>query len=152
MTIDKLKPLDEMIAKIKADAEDRKVETLKGIDAGVAESIQNLESTRLALALLLAEGVIDVKMGEWNPGESAWIDLGLCPKTKAGRITWGARFRAVKRALGAFSPHYDSYLADARRKLIEVVLTPLDFPTIRVKYQRRFIPGAKCRIVKHICR
>ncbi len=143
-------PLTELAETIRRKAADYiKREAQRTLD-NAEETIKKIGEVRLAMQLLAAEG-IDSHLPSWGDGDVLYVKLGERPRTKRALKVWVGKLAAIRRALGRFGkPAKD--LENAKRRLIEVTLTPVDFQHVYVKYLDhlpRTTTGSppKCRIV-----
>lgn len=135
--------VDEIREKAKKDAETAYRRALEYAE----ERIVMIERNRQAFALLDAAG-IDLALPSWTSGAGTEIDLGFFPSTKAGNRELAAKIRLIRLTLDCQLKQEGKDLADPKRRHVTLTLVPVEFPGIRINYQRKLAKNAKCKIVR----
>lgn len=142
-----LRPINDIIAKIRAEAERDIVNNAKYLREAAERKIARVETNRRALALLDGAG-FDLDLPEWHSGSNYTLDLGFFPNTRAGHRALAEKVRAVRLALDCRLAPGGKQVDDAKKGTVTFTLDPVDFPGIEVAYTRRLPRSAKCKIVR----
>lgn len=141
-----LRPINDIIVDIRRETEEEIQRSTQSARQRAEDRIRAVELNRQAFALLDAAG-FDLYLAEYLKGTSYTLDLGYFPQTKAGNKALVESLRKVRVTLGCRLENEGKEIADCKKKHITYTLKPVDFPNIRVTFERRLPPGAKCRIV-----
>ena len=135
-------PLSECAERIRRDARQSADYYLKLGEERVAQ----MEGTRRAMMMLDASG-FDLRVFEWSDCTSLDLPLGFFPNTKRGNADLADTVRRVRLALDCrLTQDHRDVSSDGKR--VVFTLKPVDFPGVRVTFERNLPSGAKCKIVR----
>jgi hypothetical protein len=160
----KLPPINDIIAKIRAEAKatadgaaQRAIEAAKDAIAYGEEKVAKVERNRQAFADLDAAGFTLPESLEWRSGAWADIELGFFPSTKTGNRELREKIKAVRQALDCSLGTPGKSLRDGKKRLIAFVYSPEAYPGLTIEFERKLprprkgatAPAGKirCRIV-----
>jgi len=141
-----LKPINEIVAKLRERYDRDAAEAVERYKRYGDEAIAKVDNNRRAFAMLDAAG-IDLQLYEWDNGVCATIDLGFFPSTRAGSRALADKLRTIRVALESKLGLPEKGIVDDKRAHLRFTICPVDFPEIKIVYQRRLPKGAKCKIV-----
>jgi hypothetical protein len=142
MNID-LPPLSELTEQYRRDAEEEAQRWAKSTRERAEERIKKAETNRQALALLVEAGI---EISSYS-ATCTRIEIGFFPHTPAAGKKLADAVRQVREALGCRIHQDSTNVYDHKKKLVEVVLKPVDYPTVSIEFQRKLRKDSKCKIV-----
>ena len=147
-----LKPINEIIAAIQAEAEKDIQQIVESMRKQTADTIRRIELNRQAAALLDAAG-FDLDLPWYVSGAYLTLDLGFFPQNRKGNMALAEKLRLVRNTLGDPLGAPSKGLSSDQKRM-EYSYTPEAWPGLTVKFSRRLPkpkPGQqlKCKVVTH---
>lgn len=138
-----LTPLNELVARLRKEGEEDAQRWAENARRQKLEQIQEAETNRQAVALLDAAEIPLSIVSNLR----CVINLGFFGLNKAGRRDLANAVRKIRDVLGRMEVA-DKDVLNAKEKTIRITLKPVDYPTVKVRYEQKLPKGGKCKIVR----